>query len=153
MSNVPKNEINALRSLLTTAVDGRKGFNKAIETCTDASANFRMFLQSSLSDCQRAVHELRDMLRAAGETVEEEDGSLAGDLHRGWIETRAAFTANEEEAFAAEIVRGEEHAVKKYEEALEDIQMPSHRSTVNDQLSGLRQNLAEARAFAKQMAG
>lgn len=152
MSDPREQEINALRTLLTTAVDGQKGYSKALEACTDASEHFRNYLQSSKDECQRAAGEIRTMLLARGEEVGDEDGSIGGALHRGWIEARAAFSSHDEEVYAAEIVRGEEHAVKQYEKALEDISTHSCRGAISDQLAALRDNLTKARAFCKQLA-
>lgn len=150
MSDARKNEIKALHNLLDTAVDGRKGYAQAIEKCTDASAPLKAYLSDAQHGCTKAAQEIRDILRSYGEKADD-DGTISGAMHRGWIATRTTFSPDAEAAFVSEIVRGEEHAVKSYEKALEQIATPHVRSEISEQLQGLRQNLTKAKTFQRSM--
>lgn len=138
-------DTDTLKNLLQVAVDGEKGFRKAMRTCTDASKPVQDFLCDAHASCVRAASELREALAGRGADTDEE-GSLGGDLHRGWMETRAAFTSNEAEAYLAEVVRGEEYAVKRYEEALEKTPTTVVRDLISSHLISLRDNLTKAKA-------
>jgi len=54
----------------------------------------------------------------------EKTGSVAGALHRGWIDLKAAVSAKDEHAVLAECERGEDSAVEEYREALEHSELP-----------------------------
>src|SRR3546814_13829405 len=47
--------------------------------------------------------------------------SVAGDLHRRWVDVKSMFTGKDEEAVVNEAERGEDHALKAYKEAMEKI--------------------------------
>ena len=68
---------------------------------------------------QRAefVTELQTRVRSLGADVEE-TGSVAGSMHRGWINIKSALSTNEPQAVLAEAERGEDAAVDAYEKAL-----------------------------------
>jgi uncharacterized protein (TIGR02284 family) len=66
-------------------------------------------------------HEFADDLREAlgdvtGETVVDH-GTMAGALHRGWINLKQALTSRDRLAILSECERGEDAAVHAYEEA------------------------------------
>jgi uncharacterized protein (TIGR02284 family) len=50
----------------------------------------------------------------------EQSGSVAGALHRGWINIKSVVTGEDEGAIISECERGEDAAVKAYEEALKE---------------------------------
>lgn len=103
--------------------------NDLIQTCKDWSEGFRESSQGIKSEDlrdlflrysqQRAqfVTELQDEVRKLG-SEPETSGSIAASLHRGWINIREAFQANEENAVLNECERGEDIAVDSYQDAL-----------------------------------
>src|SRR6185312_1126187 len=51
-------------------------------------------------------------------TEPAKSGSVAGAIHRGWVDLKAALTGGDNHAVLAEAERGEDAAVKNYREAL-----------------------------------
>jgi uncharacterized protein (TIGR02284 family) len=129
--------ISTLNELVETCRDAQEGFRTAAEGVRDGALK-ELFLSSSR---QRAsfVGELRDEVRRLGGEPEDE-GSVAGSLHRGWMEIESAATGGDESSIIGECVRGESAAVSKYVAAL-GIDMPANtRSIVERQFAEFRQS-------------
>ena len=71
-------------------------------------------------DQQRStfVGELQTLVRELGGDPEN-SGSIAGALHRGWMNIKTAITGKDEHAVLNEAERGEDVAKKAYKDALE----------------------------------
>lgn len=69
----------------------------------------------------------------------EKSGSIAGGLHRGWINLKAALSSNEPHAVLVEAERGEEVAVAAFEDAIKhrDIDQPT-RALLNSQCADIK---------------
>ena len=143
--------ISVLQDLIETNRDGQHGFRTAAEDAKDAELA-RVFSQFST---QRTtfIAELQDRVRSLGGDADK-SGSVAGSLHRGWIDLKAALSSNEPHAVLAEAERGEDAAVKSYREALEENLDPVTRGIVSrqyasvqaahDRVKGLRDSVAYA---------
>ena len=107
--------ISTLQRLRETTIDGENGFKTAAEDCADANLK-QTFLNLSL-ERGRFSAELKDLLKQSGSDVDE-SGSLAGLMHRGWINVKSSVVAREDVAVLEECERGEDSAVKQYQEAL-----------------------------------
>jgi uncharacterized protein (TIGR02284 family) len=112
----PKSSVvSLLNDLISICKDGKQGFETAAEGLDDAELK-ALCLQLSK---QREIFagELQDEVSQLGGTPES-SGSLAGSLHRGWINIKSAVTGNNEDAIIAECERGEDEAKEAYEKAL-----------------------------------
>ncbi|HEX6278735.1 MAG TPA: PA2169 family four-helix-bundle protein [Pyrinomonadaceae bacterium] len=109
--------ISTLNGLIETCKDGQMGFQEA------AQGVERTDLKSFFSECsvQRSqfAGELQSLVRTLGGDPEN-SGSIAGSLHRGWINIKSAVTGKDEGAILNEAERGEDSAKKAYKEALEE---------------------------------
>lgn len=107
--------ISTLNGLIETCKDGQEGFTQAAEGVdrSDIKSLFYEFGQ------QRAhfVGELQSLVQSLGGDPEE-SGSIAGAMHRGWINIKSAVTGRDEKAILNECERGEDSAKNQYEEAL-----------------------------------
>lgn len=113
-----------VRDLVQTLEDGRKGFSEAGDRLaedghTDLARRFRQFAEQR----ERFSAELRAEAAELGVPVEAE-GTLAGALHRGWIDLRDALTGGDPEAILDAVEAGENHAVQEYERALAADELP-----------------------------
>src|SRR5437868_105208 len=99
--------VSTLNGLIETCKDGQEGFKSAAEGVerSDLKSLFFEFSQ------QRAhfAGELQSMVQTLGENPEN-SGSLAGSLHRGWIDIKSAVTGKDEKAILNECERGEDSA-------------------------------------------
>jgi uncharacterized protein (TIGR02284 family) len=105
-----------LNGLVETCKDGENGFRSAAEGVEDPTLK-RLFESYSQQRGEFAV-ELQAEVRRAGKDPSD-TGHVAGALHRGWMNIKAAVTGRDEGAIIAECERGEDVAVRSYSEALE----------------------------------
>ena len=107
--------ISTLNSLIETCKDGQYGFKEAAEGVerSDLKSAFYEFSQ------QRAEFAgvLQGLVRSLGGEPED-DGSMSGAIHRGWIDLKAAVTGRDEEAILNECERGEDYAKEAYQDAM-----------------------------------
>lgn len=108
--------VSTLNGLIETCKDGQMGFQEASEGIE------RSDLKSFFSECslQRSqfAGELQSLVRTLGEEPAE-SGSVAGSLHRGWINIKSAVTGKDEGSILNECERGEDSAKNAYKEALD----------------------------------
>lgn len=107
--------ISTLNNLIETCRDGQTGFQEAMEGVQNSSLK-GLFAEFSQQRAQ-FVGELQQEVRSLGGEPEN-TGSVAGALHRGWIDLKAAITGKDESAILAECERGEASAVTQYQDAL-----------------------------------
>ncbi|MGH7498606.1 MAG: ferritin-like domain-containing protein [Gemmatimonadales bacterium] len=105
-----------LNGLLETLHDGEHGFKSAADGVEDAELK-RLFLSLSAQRLEFGV-ELESELERLGKEPAEH-GHVAGALHRGWINLKAAVMGKDEGAIVSEAERGEDVAVKNFREALQ----------------------------------
>lgn len=117
--------ISTLNNLIETCKDGQNGFRTAAEGVKDTKLTM-LFDTCSQQRGQFAAELQNEVRRLGGDP--EETGSTAAVLHRGWINIKSAVAGEDEGAVISECERGEDSAVKSYEEALKnslpaDVQM------------------------------
>ncbi len=115
-----------LNDLITTCLDGVHGYKQAADHATDA--NLKSLFTGYAAERQAYASELQALVTAHGGTPTDE-GSVAAAFHRGWIGLKDALTGGDKPVLA-ECVRGEEHAVKQYEEALAGSTVPQDAQAV-----------------------
>ena len=113
-----KEIIGTVNDLIETLRDGQEGFRQAAEAVEDAELK-SLFNEFSLQRA-RFVGELQSEAVALGESKPENSSSVAGALHRSWIDLKGAIAKRDDHAILAECERGEDSAVHEYEDALED---------------------------------
>jgi uncharacterized protein (TIGR02284 family) len=108
--------ISTLNGLIETCKDGQMGFKEASEGVE------RSDLKSFFSECSiersQFAGELQSLVRTLGGEPED-SGSVAGSLHRGWINIKSAVTGKDEGSILNECERGEDSAKAEYKKALE----------------------------------
>lgn len=126
--------ISTLNGLIETCKDGQMGFKEASEGVE------RSDLKSFFSECslQRSqfAGELQSLVRTLGGEPED-SGSVAGSLHRGWINIKSAVTGKDEGSILNEAERGEDVAKKAYKDALDGFLPDYMREVVQRQYQGV----------------
>jgi uncharacterized protein (TIGR02284 family) len=130
------NVISVLNNLIETCKDGEEGFKVAAEGLTSASIKTK-FLEYSRQRAQMA-RELQDEVRRLGADPEKK-GSVAGTMHRGWLNIRSIVSGKDDHAIVAEAERGEDVAKGVYESALKESLPQSAQTLVQQQASKVRQ--------------
>lgn len=110
------NEVfSTVHHLIERCKDGAKGYKTAAEDIEDKDLKdlFRKYAVQRDS----MITELQDQLHKFGKT-DDESSSIEGTIHRAWIDLKSALTSRDRVRVLEECERGEDYAVKAYEEAL-----------------------------------
>jgi uncharacterized protein (TIGR02284 family) len=127
--------ITTLNNLIETCKDGQEGFQQAAEGVKDSSLK-SLFYEYSQQRSQ-FVGELQGLVRELGGDPET-SSSVAGALHRGWINIKSAVTGQDDAAILNECERGEDVAKSAYKDALA-ADLPSNVTSVIQQQATLVQ--------------
>jgi uncharacterized protein (TIGR02284 family) len=127
--------VPTLNELIETCKDGQDGFRTAAEGIS--RSDLKNLFQNYAEQRAQFARELEDQVRFLGGEPET-DGSVAGTLHRGWINIKSAVTGKDDQAIIAECERGEDSAVKTYTDALEINLAPSAQMIVNRQYAEVK---------------
>lgn len=150
MTDINKEAISVLNDLIETSKDGQEGFKTCAEDIKHAQLK-ALFVKRS-ADCATAAAELQAKVRELGGDPETTT-SVAGDLHRRWVDLKSLVTGKDEESVLNEAERGEDHALKAYKEALEKISkhnLVSIRDLVERQYHGVQRNHDQVKALRNQ---
>ena len=109
---------STLKNLVETLHDGQMGFRKAAEGVTDPKLK-ELFDRFSLQRSKFAGELESELLSFGEKDPEKEGGTVAGAVHRGWIDIKSALMKQDNHAILSEAERGEDVAKKAYKEALE----------------------------------
>jgi uncharacterized protein (TIGR02284 family) len=104
-----------LQELIEANRDAQKGYQDAAEHVKDAEIR-SFFLEQSLERA-RFAGELEDAIRDFGESNPDRSGSVAGALHRAWVDTKVALGGGDHTILES-VEQGEDSAKKAYEKAL-----------------------------------
>jgi uncharacterized protein (TIGR02284 family) len=127
-----------LEDLIETLEDGRKGFEQAADRIQE-SGNEAMVVDLRHLSQQREEFSVELRALAAQHGVEiEEEGSMAGALHRGWMSLKDALTGDDPKAVLAAAETGEDHAVSEFEDALEKDLPADVRAVIQRQADAVR---------------
>jgi len=144
MSNIT----SVLNDLVETSKDGEIGFRTAAEDAKNGELK-TLFLERA-QDCATGAAELQQRVAALGGKPEE-GGSVAGALHRGWVNLKAAVADRSDLAILEECERGEDVAKAHYRKALEETTLPDDiRAVVQHQYDGMMRNHDQIRDLRDQ---
>ena len=137
-ADAPTNDdmISTLNGLIETCRDGQEGFKEAAEGVerSDLKSIFYEYSQQRAS----YVGDLQSLVQTLGGDPEN-TGSVAGTLHRGWINIKSAVTGQDDGAILNEAERGEDSAKNAYKDALA-LALPDYiRQTVEKQYAGVQE--------------
>ena len=135
--------ISTLNDLVETSRDGELGFRTAAEDTKTAS--LRQVFQRCSQDCATAVADLQALITRLGGNPQGR-GSVAGAVHRGWVNLKAAAAGRTDLAILEECERGEDVAKARYRKALDEGNLPGDiRMIVQKQYEGVTRNHDEIR--------
>lgn len=116
-------DISVLNSLITTTIDSALGFERSAEDSD--SGRFAAIFREFGAERRGIVAALQQAVRAMGGTPAD-DGSIKADLHRRWVDLRAAISGDGgDKAIVEEVERGEDYLKGKYDAALADAELSS----------------------------
>ena len=139
-----KDAISILNNLIETCKDGEQGFKTAAEGLTSSELKVK-FLQYSRERAQMSSDLQAEVRRLGGDP--EKAGSIAGAVHRGWLDIKSVVTGKDDHAIVAEAERGEDVAKTAYESALQGSLPASAQLLVQQQAIRVRQAHDDVRAL------
>ena len=141
--------VDAVNNLLQITNDRLQGFKEVdkemISNYPALSAEYdHMVMQAT-----KMRTKLLSVIRENGGDPENST-TIAGGLHRTWINLKNAFSVDKDGATLGSVLFGENATIKAYEDALEsgDIN-PECRMVVRDQLQDLRDSYEKLKSFEK----
>lgn len=142
-----KHIIATLNDLIETCKDGEYGFRASAEHAS--SPELRRLLSARAEECRGAAAELQTLVMQHGGKAEE-GGSASGAMHRGWVAVKAKLKGYDDLAMLEECERGEDVALERYRDALEEALPAPIRAIVERQFDGVKRNHAQIRAMRNQ---
>ncbi len=115
VTNSTQEVVSILNQLIEVCRDGQEGYLTAANAIRNT--DLKKLLKTYSRQRAQFVIELRAEVNRLGGTAEK-TGSVTGAVHRGWIDIKSAATNEDEGAVIAECERGEDFAVKTYEDAI-----------------------------------
>lgn len=139
------NITSVLNDLVETSKDGEKGFRTAAEDTNNPELK-TIFIRRA-DDCAKGAAELQQIVVRLGGKPEQ-GGSVAGAMHRGWVDLKSKVADRDDLAILEECERGEDVAKAKYRKALEDSTLPQDiRAVVQQQYDGVVRNHDQVRSL------
>ena len=141
MANDSKHACDVLNGLIKTTLDSVGGYKDAADSANNS--RFKgMFAERAMKREQLAL-ELQEEVRALGGDPQERQG-IVGKAHNEFVNLKAALTGKDDKAVIDEVERGEDHIKEKFEDALEDDDLPpSVRTKVARACESIRADHAE----------
>jgi uncharacterized protein (TIGR02284 family) len=107
--------VSTLNHLISIAKDGYNGMDSAAQSARDPQ--LKSTLMQLSRERNRVATELQNCVRSLGGDPDT-SGTTMGAAHRGFMDIKAAISANTDKALVEECERGEDKAVKEFREAL-----------------------------------
>lgn len=128
--------ISTLNDLIETCRDGQNGFKEAADNAK--SPELKEFFNRVSLERSQFVGDLQQQIHILGGDPEKA-GSAAGALHRAWMNIKGTLTGKDDEAILNEVERGEDSAVKAYEDALKKGLPANLNAIVESQYRSIKQ--------------
>ena len=138
--------VSTLNNLIETCKDGENGFRTAAEGIRNGELK-TLFNTYSQQRAQFAAELQAEVRHLGGDP--ENSGSVAATLHRGWINIKSAVTGEDDGAIISECERGEDSAVKNYEDALKENLPANIRAIIEQQFTQVREAHDQVRALER----
>ena len=135
---------STLNDLIETSKDGEKGFTTSAEDTN--TPELKAIFLARAKECASAAAQLQQLVTGLGGDPEE-SGSIAGAMHRGWVNLKGAVADRTDVAILEECERGEDVAKARYRAALETTLPENIRAVVQRQNEGVMRNHDQVRAL------
>lgn len=133
--------VDTLQKLLVKNYDAEKGFIKAMQEINHTE--LKGFMQRQAAKRNQFATELDKELHAINARPENE-GSIAANLHRFWIDVKSIVSKDDISSVLEECLRGEKISAEEYENALKEFEFSTHlRTIINNQLSKIYRTIED----------
>lgn len=114
--------VEELNDILAKCYDAEKGYKEAAVAANNVA--LKAMFEEYAKQRYDFGHQIKSEIKALGGKVNK-GGTIAGAVHRAWMDFRASITDNDEPAILNEAIRGENNALDNYRDAMEDIPVTS----------------------------
>lgn len=129
-----------LKDLVTKNEDAIKGFEKAAKNAKEVG--IKTYFEKKVVERMQFLRQLRAAATDLDLGSIEIDGSAAGAAHRTWMDVKAFFTGDNDEAMLEEAVRGDKSAMDDYDKAIAETMVPHRiREIIKAQREKLQKDL------------
>ena len=129
--------VTLLNELVETSKNGEKGFLAAADDTKNPE--LKALFQRRAADCGAGATELQTAVTQLGGKPET-SGTVAGAVHRGWLNLKAAVAGRTDLAILEECEKGEDVAKKDYGDALKETLPENIRALIQKQYDGVLKN-------------
>ena len=129
--------IDKLNDLIETSKDGEYGFRTCAERVR--STELRTLLNECAQSCREGARELQAAVARLGGKPED-DSSVSGTMHRGWVRLKEALGGDSDLSMLEECERGEDAALARYRKALKQTLPAAVRTVIERQAEGAQRN-------------
>ncbi len=126
MQTSNEHAVDVLNGLIKTTLDSVGGYRDAAENA-DRSQYKAMFTERC-SRREQLARELQQEVRALGGDPQTEQGIL-GKAHNKFLDIKNALTGGDDKSVIDEVERGEDHIKEKFQNALNDQELPPSART------------------------
>ena len=110
-----KKTLSVLEDLIETSKDGQQGYRDAAEHAK--RSDLKTYFNEQSLERGKFAEELRQELSRLGEPDKKPSGSVAGAMHRAWIDTKVALGGGDKTILES-VESGEDRAKESYQKAL-----------------------------------
>ena len=135
-----------LRDILKKNEDAVEGYETAAENATEIG--LRSYFQNKSMERKNFITSFRTNLPNLDLGANKIEGSATGAMHRTWMDVKAFFSTDNDEAMLEEAIKGDKAAIEEYEELLEDMALPSSAAKmIRQQLDWIKEDLKVIRTM------
>ena len=136
------NPVSVVKELIETCKDGQKGYQEAASKVK--RSDLKTYFNEQSLERSRFAGELEGELNRLETSDKKVSGSVAGTLHRAWIDTKVSMGAGDK-AILEWLEQGEDRAKDAYEKALAATLPGNVMEIVRRQAASVRQAHDKAR--------
>tara|TARA_R110002051_G_scaffold325658_2_gene429814 strand:- start:849 stop:1298 length:450 start_codon:yes stop_codon:yes gene_type:complete len=111
-----------IREILEKNRDAEKGYAKAADKAE--STVLKSYFTKKSNDRRAFNTKLIGEIQTAY-TDFDPNGSFAGNIHRVWMDVKALFSMDDDEAMLEEAIRGDKAAIDEYDDVLDYANLPT----------------------------
>lgn len=108
-----------IKNLIEINNDRTLGFRKALEELEPINADLKIVFAEYAADSEGFSTELTRLASEFGKEVDADDESIAGAIHRAWIDVKSLFGGKDRKAILEEAERGEDAIKAAYKKVLD----------------------------------
>ncbi len=148
MNNDIKVVEDRIKELIEKNEDSVKGFEKAAENAKEVST--REYFQKRAEQRKLFAKTLHNATPALKTGNTEIEGTTKGAAHRTWMDVKAFFSSDNDEAMLEEAVRGDKTAISEYNEVLAETMVPYRmKEIIKEQRDEIQNDLETSKILEK----